>query len=165
MISRQANQPPYNAPSARWSWLFPLTYLLHIAEEYWGGEGYSAYLLRSRGIQLSPERFLMVQAFGLALVVVGINLARRFKFPNQLSVILGSVVLVNGLTHTILTLLHTEYVPGSISSLILWIPLGIATLVKQRHRMRATRYWLYVALGVPINGIVELVTSKAGVGF
>ena len=32
------------------SWLFPLSYLLHIAEEYWGGEGYLAYLLRIRGV-------------------------------------------------------------------------------------------------------------------
>ncbi|MDQ3172961.1 MAG: hypothetical protein M3Q91_04515 [Acidobacteriota bacterium] len=42
-----------------------VTYLLHIAEEYWGGEGYSAYLLKLRGVQLSPTRFLVVQAIGI----------------------------------------------------------------------------------------------------
>jgi Protein of unknown function with HXXEE motif len=136
--------------------------VLHVAEEYWGGEGYSAYLLRLRGIQLSPWRFLLVQAIGLVLMIVGIILARRLQFPKQLNVILGAVVLVNGLTHTILSLLYTEYIPGLITSILLWIPLGIATLGGLRSTMREPRYWLCVALGIAINGIIELVTSKAG---
>lgn len=148
-----------------WSWLFPITYLFHIAEEYWGGEGYSAYLLRLRGIQLSPTRFLVVQAIGLTLMMVGIILARRFQFPNLLSVILGGVVLVNGLTHTILSLAYAEYVPGLITSILLWIPLGVATLLVFRRTMREARYWLCVVLGVAINGIIELITSKGGQAF
>lgn len=162
MSSHQANHLLANASTAVWSWLFPVTYLLHAAEEYWGGEGYSAYLLRLRGVQLSPARFLLVQAIGLALMIFGIILARRLHFPNLLSVILGSVVLVNGLTHTILTLAYAEYVPGLITSIVLWIPLGIATLLRFRRTMREARYWFCVALGVGINGIVELVTSRAG---
>ena len=72
-----------------WSWLFPVTYLIHIAEEYWGGGGYSAYLLRLRGVHLSPTRFLLAQSIGVILVVVGIMLARRFNFPHMMLVILG----------------------------------------------------------------------------
>ena len=161
MISDHANQPS-NAPTTLWSWLFPTTYLFHIAEEYWGGEGYSAYLLRLRGIQLSPTRFLVVQAIGLALMTVGIILARRLRFPNLLTVILGTVVLVNGVTHTIVSLVYAEYVPGLITSIVLWIPLGVATLMKFRRTMYEARYWLCVALGVAINGIIELITSKVG---
>lgn len=162
MISRQVNHLLANTSTAVWSWLFPITYLLHIAEEYWGGEGYSAYLLRLRGIQLSPTRFLVVHVTGLALMIVGIILARRLQFPNLLGVVLGSVVLVNGLTHTTLSLAYTEYVPGLITSILLWIPLGIATLMGLRRTMREARYWLSIALGVAINGIIELVTSRAG---
>ena len=95
-------------------------------------------------------------------MMVGIVLARRLHFPNLLSVILGAVVLVNGLTHTILSLAYAEYVPGLITSILLWIPLGIATLLRFRRTMREARYWLCVALGAGINGIIELVTSKAG---
>lgn len=94
MISDQVNHLLANTLTTLWSWLFPITYLLHIAEEYWGGEGYSAYLLRLRGVQLSPPRFLLVQAIGLALMIAGIILARRLQFPNLLSVVLGAVVLV-----------------------------------------------------------------------
>jgi Protein of unknown function with HXXEE motif len=162
MIFRQGHRIFSNILTTLWSWLFPVTYLLHVAEEYWGGEGYSAYLLRLRGVQLSPMRFLVVQAIGLALMILGIILARRLRFPNLMTIILGTVVLVNGLTHTILSLAHTEYVPGLFTSILLWIPLGIATLVRFRGTMREARYWLCVAFGVAINVIIELVTSKAG---
>jgi hypothetical protein len=162
MISDQVNHLPSNTPTALWPWLFPITYLLHIAEEYWGGEGYSAYLLRLRGIQLSPTRFLLIQGIGLVLMIVGIVLARRLQFPNLLNVTLGSMVLVNGLTHTILSLAHTEYAPGLFTSILLWIPLGLATLAGFRRTMREARYWIGVALGLGINGVIELITSKAG---
>jgi uncharacterized protein with HXXEE motif len=165
MISDDANHLLSTTSTNLWSWLFPITYLLHICEEYWGGEGYSAYLLRLRGIQFSPTRFLVVQAIGLALMIVGIILARRLQFPNQLSVILGAVVLVNGLTHTILSLAYAEYVPGLITSILLWIPLGIATLIAFRRSMPGARYWLCVALGAGIDSIIELATSKAGQAF
>ena len=81
-----------------WSWLFPLTYVIHITEEFYGGEGYSAYLQRLRGVEMSPAKFLVGQAIGLALIVFGILIARRLGFPRQLLVILGTVVLFNGLS-------------------------------------------------------------------
>ncbi|CAN5574181.1 MAG: HXXEE domain-containing protein [Pyrinomonadaceae bacterium] len=162
MTSDQVNHLFSITSTTLWSWLFPITYLFHIAEEFWGGEGYSAFLLKQRGIQLSPTRFLLVQAIGLALMIVGMILARRLQSPKLLTVILGAVVLVNGLNHTILSLAHREYIPGLITSILLWIPLGIATLVGFRATMRGARYWLCVALGIAINGFIELITSKAG---
>ena len=51
----------YDRRTILWSWLFPLSYLIHIAEEYWGGEGYPAYLLRLRGVHMSTARFLAAQ--------------------------------------------------------------------------------------------------------
>src|SRR6266536_3365885 len=95
-----------------WLWMFPLTYLVHIAEEYFGGEGYSSYLLRLRGITLSPTRFLVAQAVAFGLMITGIILAQRLNFSKQMIVILGSVVFVNGVTHCVHTVVHGQYVPG-----------------------------------------------------
>lgn len=161
MIAKLFTRLLSRTSTAQWSLLFPVTYFFHILEEYYGGEGYSAYLLRLRGILLSPTRFLLVQTIGLTLMIVGIILSRRLRFPNQLSVILGSVTLVNGLTHMILSLVYTEYVPGLITSLILWIPLGFATLVGLKPTMRKSRYCLCITVGVGINGIIELITTKS----
>jgi hypothetical protein len=145
-----------------WSWLFPVTYLIHIAEEYWGGGGYSAYLLRLRGVHLSPARFLLVQSIGVILVVAGIMLARRFNFPHMMLVILGAVVLVNGLTHTLTSIRYLTYGPGLITSILIWMPLGLATLVRFKGSVSKQRYWLAVAIGTAINGVVAVVTLRGG---
>ncbi len=143
-----------------WSWLFPLTYLIHIAEEFYGGGGYSAYLERLRGVEMSPTKFLVGQAIGLALIVFGILIARRLGFPRQLLVILGTVVLFNGLSHLATSAYYREYGPGLISGVVIWIPFGIATLMRFKSSMRPVRYWLYVAIGVAINAVIALITLK-----
>lgn len=145
-----------------WSWLFPLTYLIHIAEEFYGGEGYPAYLKRLRGVEMSPTRFLVGQAIGLALIVVGILIARRLSFPRQLLVILGTVVLVNGASHLATSSYYREYGPGLISGVLIWIPFGMATLIRFKDSMTRRRYWLYVAIGVGINVAIALIALQGG---
>ena len=147
-----------------WSWLFPITYIIHIAEEFYGGEGYPAYLKRLRGVDMSATKFLVGQGIALALIVVGIFIARRLNFPRQLLVILGTVVLVNGLSHLGTSTYYGEYGPGLISGVLVWIPFGIATLVRFKSGMSARRYWLYVAIGVAINAVIALITLKGGKG-
>jgi len=145
-----------------WPWVFPVTYLLHIVEESCGGGGYSAYLERLRGIQLTPAKFLVAQGIGLILMVVGVVLARQLRFSNLFNVVLGSVVLVNSLTHTFQPVAHGEYVPGLVTAILIWLPLGIATLVRFKDAMSRQRYWLAVALGVGINVVVELMIVGSG---
>ncbi len=90
----------YDRATIFWSWLFPLSYLIHIAEEYWGGEGYPAYILRLRGVHMSTARFLAAQSAGFILVTIGVILARRLKFLPMMLVILGTVIAGNALTHS-----------------------------------------------------------------
>ncbi len=143
-----------------WSWLFPLTYLIHIAEEFYGGEGYPAYIKKLRGVEMSSTKFLVGQAIGLALIILGILIARRLGFPRQLLIILGTVVLFNGLSHLGTSLYYREYGPGLLSGVLIWIPFGIATLIRFKSSMRAVRYWLYIAIGIGINVVIALITLK-----
>jgi hypothetical protein len=154
--------PDRPAPSfTLWSWLFPITYVIHIAEEFYGGEGYPAYLKRLRGVEMAPSKFLLGQAIGLALIVLGIIIARRLNFPRQLLVLLGTVILFNGLSHLATSTYYREYGPGLISGVAIWIPFGIATLTRFKDSMRAGRYWLYIAIGIAINVIIALLTLKS----
>lgn len=154
---------PDNSSSVTlWSWLFPLTYTIHIGEEFYGGEGYPAYLKRLRGVEMSSTEFLVGQAIGLALIVLGILIARRLSFPRQLLVILGTVVLVNGLSHLVTSSYYREYGPGLISGVLIWIPFGLATLIRFKNSMRSGRYWLYIVIGVAINAAIALISLKGG---
>lgn len=149
-------------PTTLWLTLFPLTYIIHFAEEFWGGEGYPAYLLRLRGVELSTTRFLAFQAMGFLLVVAAGVISKQLKFPEFMIVILGGLVLSNGISHTITALWDGGYGPGLLTSTLLWIPLGALTLVFMFGRMSHTRLALATLIGFAINGIVALVTIRGG---
>jgi hypothetical protein len=153
---------PFHATDVFWPWLFPLTYLLHIAEEYWGGDGYLAYLSRTKGVVLSSMRFLFMTGIGWVLMIAGIPLARMFGFPQLLMVILGTVFLVNGVSHAISSMVTARYNPGLVTGMLIWMPLGIVTLVQLRERMRAARYLTALVIGVAIQAVVSLLSLRGG---
>jgi uncharacterized membrane protein len=143
-----------------WSWLFPITYLIHIAEEYWGGEGYPAYILRVRGVQLSTTRFLGAQILGAVLMAAGVMLARRLNFPHLMVIIMATIVLVNGVTHTLTSLTNGGYGPGALSSALIWIPLGILVLIRSKDEVSRKRYLTGVAIGLGVNLLVFVITMR-----
>jgi hypothetical protein len=157
-----SREPQSHISSSFWIWAFPITFVIHITEEFFGGEGYSGYLLRLRGIRVSPQRFLVGQAIAFALMLVGIILAKHLKFLNYMIVIMGAVVLVNAVTHCMQTVVHGQYVPGLVTAIILWLPLGMITLLRFKSQMRKISYWICVTLGVAIISTVEIliITSK-----
>jgi uncharacterized membrane protein HdeD (DUF308 family) len=152
----------FDATNMIWPWLFPLTYLVHIAEEYWGGEGYTAHLSKTKGVDLTSMRFLLMTGAGLALMIAGIPLAQMFKFPQLLLVMLGTVVLVNGLSHVVSSVATARYNPGLVTGMLLWIPLGAITLVQLRDRMSVARFLTAVAIGVSIQAVVSLLSLRGG---
>lgn len=161
--TKPASPGVYDRTTILWSWLFPLSYLIHIAEEYWGGEGYPAYILRLRGVHMSTTRFLAAQSVGFILVTVGVLLARRLKFLPMMLVILGSVVAVNALTHTVTALTSFIYGPGLFSSIFVWGPLGIATIIRFKSRIdNQKQYWIAIAIGIGINVVVGILTMRGG---
>ena len=143
-------------------WLIPATYLIHIAEEYWGGEGFPAYIARTRGVTLAPSRFLLMNGIGCALMVLGIVLAHKLGFTNWLMVCLGMVVMGNGISHTVNAALAREYNPGLISGLLIWIPLGLVSLIYVRRNLRGRRYWIAIGIGIAILATVALLALSGG---
>ena len=162
-IPKQFSPRFYDRATIIWSWLFPLSYIIHIAEEYWGGEGYPAYIFKLRGVHMSTTRFLVAQSVGFLLVTIGVLIARRLKFLPMMLVILGSVCATNALTHTVTALSILEYGPGLFSSIFVWGPLGVATIIRFKSRIRKQKqYWLAIAIGVGINVVVGVLTMRGG---
>jgi Protein of unknown function with HXXEE motif len=154
--------PPALGSINFWSWVFPLSYVIHIAEEYWGGEGYPAYIARLGGASMSPSRFLVAQGIGLVLMTMGVVLARRFNFSPMMLIILAVTVLVNAVTHVAMALSAINYSPGLWSSVFIWMPLSIFTLFRFRNTLSSKRYWIAVAIGVAVNVVVGLLTLSGG---
>jgi hypothetical protein len=113
-------------------WLFPLTYAVHLAEEYWAGEGFLMWVARVRGTPLPVDAFLTLNAFGLALMIAGVILAQRHPAFAWIRIAMAAIVLMNGAAHVIGTMLLGAFSPGLVSGVVLWIPLGWYTLARSR---------------------------------
>jgi Protein of unknown function with HXXEE motif len=134
MATTQSVRQPQSM-SANWTWLFPLTYVLHIAEEYRGGEGFPSWILRVAGSRLRSQDFLILNGIGLVLMIAFIAMiGRRASWRWTLTAIAG-VVLLNAVSHAIASVITRSYSPGTVTGLILWLPLSLFTL---RHEWRNT---------------------------
>jgi hypothetical protein len=78
-------------------------------------------------------------------------------------VILGTIVAGNALTHTVTALSIRTYGPGLFSSIFIWGPLGIATVVRYKRYIDDQRqYWIAIAIGIAINVVVGILTMRGG---
>jgi len=137
---------------AKWLWIFPLAYLLHVIEEF-------RSVGPSHGINVSLRTFLILSTVAWLLMTCGIVLAHRFGFPHFMGVCLGATVFLNGLSHIINSLVYGRYDAGLISGSVIFIPLGLATLISLRNSMRRQRYIVGLLLGVVIQAIALIIAA------
>lgn len=142
-------------------WLFPITYLAHIAEEYWAGEGFPAWVSRIADVELTPNRFLGLNGIAWVLMCVGSLLVLKSASMRWLSVTFGTVVLLNGLLHLAASMVTVSYSPGSFTGLLLWAPLGAVTLLRAWTSTTRRTFRAGVIVGLAIHAVVSLLALYA----
>ena len=130
-------------------WIFLLVYPLHVIEEI---RGVGVF----RGINLSLKQFFILSGAACLLMGVGILLAQRFRFPQLLEVMFGTVFFLNGASHIINCVVIRGYDAGVITGTLIMIPLGVVSLIRLRSSMRRRRYIAGVALGLVIQVIITM---------
>ena len=123
----------------QWAWWLPLTYLLHIAEESWGG--FPEWLSRM-GVPFSQRELLILNGIGLVAMVVAVSLPWRWVITT-----LAGIVFLNGLLHATITLVTRTYSPGLATGVLLWIPLGLYILIHE-WRKAPGRTFAYGLIGI-----------------
>jgi glucan phosphoethanolaminetransferase (alkaline phosphatase superfamily) len=147
---------PEQNTSSKWFWFFPITLPIHIAEEFWGGEGFLSWNARATGAVFSVTKFLILVTIGFLLVLTGVLLARRYPKMRWIISALATVFLINGFSHLIATLAQHQYSPGLVSGLLLWIPFSLWILFSE-HRVTTNRtFFGGIITGAVIHGIVTL---------
>jgi len=136
-------------------WLFPVSYLLHIAEEYFGG--FPLFVADFTGLPISNTAFLLVNAIFWILMVAAASWAMRSESGAPIVVVLATIVTINGVLHGAAALLTRSYSPGMMSGVFLWLPLGALSLVRGKRMLAASAFRNAVALGVGIHILVPLV--------
>jgi uncharacterized protein with HXXEE motif len=150
----EANPKHNESFIGNWAWLFPITYLVHIAEEYWGG--FPVWISRFWGVESSNSNFLSWNGGAWLLMIVGVALVLRTKSYSWLLVGFGTVVLINGTVHTVASVMTRSYSPGLISGLLLFIPLGTMTLLRAQMKVDRRTLRAGVIVGVLMHAVVVL---------
>lgn len=137
-----------------WIWLFPLTYLVHAMEEYWGGEGFYRWVARFIGRGMTPEQFISINSFGWLLMVASILLMRKTPSVRWLTISLATIVFINGFAHLAGTIWTKTYSPGVVSGVLLWMPLGAATFYRAWHRVTRLSFIAGMMVGAIVHGML-----------
>src|SRR5947209_1616189 len=99
-------------------WLFPVAYVVHVTEEFFGGAGLSLAPHSMEGVNLTPVQFILSTCVGALLLLFGLIIAKRRGFPHLLMLMLATIFLINGLRHISTTVQTGAYNPGVITSLL-----------------------------------------------
>jgi len=142
-------------PAGMWIWLFPLTYLLHLAEEYWGGEGFPVWFSRLTGAHFTVDDFLILNAIGWCLTVAAMGLVSVASSCRFLLVALGGVILLNACLHVTLSMVTLSYSPGAVSGLLCWAPLGIYALRREWRELSHVAFGAGVAVALGLHAVVS----------
>jgi Protein of unknown function with HXXEE motif len=139
----------------RWIWLFPITYLIHITEEYYGGEGFYRWISRLTGAHLTAHDFVVLNAIAWFVMVGAMGLVVAVPSCRFLLVAFGGVVLLNSLLHVSFSVVSRSYSPGAISGLLCWMPLGIYTLRRTWRELPHSAFGCGTIVSLCLHGLVS----------
>jgi hypothetical protein len=106
---------------------------------------------------LSLNDFIIINSIGLTAVVVIVILYGLDKVNNFLIVALGSLFFLNGLIHLAASLVTATYSPGTISGVILYIPLGVLIFKKILPLLPEQQHSLSIVAGIIAHIIISVI--------
>jgi hypothetical protein len=134
-------------------YLFPLTYLAHLSEEWWVDAPISLWFVRvPRPLPALP--FAVANAMGMTLMLIGVRLVSRGAAYHWMAPALALAVLLNTAGHLTGALLFRRYSAGLATAVALWVPLGLLTLMRVWDQADARTLRLGIAVGVTIELVV-----------
>jgi len=143
-----------HALAPRWAALLPPAYLAHLCEEWWGGPGFAAWAALTMGMDVSPSRFLAINAVALPLFAVTTVAALRSARFGWLAAALATLLFVNGCLHLLATAVFATYSPGVVTGALLYLPLGGLVCRSMSRSLSAAVFARAVAVGVAAHAVV-----------
>jgi hypothetical protein len=153
-----AGQPHIASNVAPWWVIFlPMAFLAHICEEWLGGPGFPAWTQSTLGIGVSPARFVLLSGSGLVVMTVSIVAALRAPGGAWLAATFAAMITLNGLLHVLATAAFSTYSPGTITGLLVFVPLGSLTLLSMSRRLPRHQFVLAALGGVAFHALVVFI--------
>lgn len=137
--------------------LLPASYLLHLLEEWFAGEGFAVWTERALGQPVSPTRFLILNAIVwplfTALTLAAIRTPALAWFPTTF----GTIVVINAALHALGSLASSSYSPGLVTGLLLYLPVGTLAIRSGQRELSSATFTRAVLLGVAVHAVVAVI--------
>ena len=144
---------PNKHPGAtRAALLLPIAFLLHLLEEWFGG--FSEWTLVALGNEGSPERFMLINIIAFLFFAIGMLAAVHYPRMAWLATSFAALVGLNGMLHTLASLGLGLYSPGTVTGLLLYLPLSAIVLRSELTRLSGTIFTRAILFGVLLHGLV-----------
>ena len=138
-------------------WLIA-AYLVHLAEEWFGG--FPEWSRAIRGAGVSSKQFLLINACALVLFVILTARARRHPRMAWFPSLLATVFVINGVLHTLATLRYGVYSPGTVSGLLIFLPLGVFVLRAMWKHLSMAAFIVCLGSGGLVHGFVTFIAFR-----
>lgn len=138
-------------------WLLPLTYSMHIVEEYFAGGGLPEWFSQVFNATISNNDFIIINAIALSAVIIFAFVYQFFKQYNVLFLALVTLFFVNGIIHFLSSVFSMTYSPGTITGLILYIPMGIFLFKRILPLLSYNQRVTGISIGIFIHIIVAII--------
>jgi hypothetical protein len=135
--------------------LLPIAYLLHLAEEWFGG--FSAWTLTALGNEISAERFVLINAIAMAVFAIGTLAAFHYPRMAWFGASIAALVGLNGVLHTLATIGYGYYSPGTLTGLLLYVPLSASVLRSYATVISRPVLVRSVFFGILMHGLIALI--------
>ena len=151
--------PPQSVIYTRIAWLLPAMYAVHLAEEYYAGITLPTWISTTFNADLSTTDFIWINAVAIGLILsnaIAFSLGKR-----NLIILLAIVVILtlNGFLHVASSLLWWEYVPGTISGMVLYIPLGLLAFKRISQTVTGNQRKYGIIAGILLHLVVFILAQ------
>jgi hypothetical protein len=133
-------------------WLFPPTYVLHLAEEWFVSAPILLWIVRLDR-PLTGWAFLVPSACALALMITGVSLVNRGVRYHWIAPAIATALLLNAAGHLVGSVLEAQYSAGLMTAAVLWVPLGLLLLL----RVWDQAGWRTWRAGLGVGALIELI--------
>jgi len=140
-----------NAAVGWWPWLLPAAYAVHVVEEAFGGDGLMSWMAAGGGVDWTLAEFFGANIVGLGTLCLAAWAARRWKAWLWPLVSGATIFVANGVWHAAISVMTRSYVPGVLTGLLLYIPLGCFVMFHMRHRLSPRGFIIAIFVGMVIH--------------
>ena len=149
-VPKESTQNRQTAPA--YSLLLPVAYILHLLEEWFGG--FSNWTQEVLGQEISEDRFILINTIFFIITLVGTLASMRFHRLAWVIIALAALFGLNGILHNLASLAFAQYSPGTVTGLLVYVPLSLYLLKTMRARIPRAVFNGSLLLGIMLHGFI-----------